>query len=103
MNPAMLPAAVRDRGEHLMARAADLQRSARQITRMLGRDETIYRRSADTFRHGTARAAVAAEIKLARRWLRLRGYDAAAVCAQFRDPGAFAFCDGGGAVPADLC
>lgn len=103
MNPATLPAAVRDRGEALMARAAGLQSSARQITKMLGRTETIYRRSADTFRHGTARAAVATEIKLARRWLRLRGYDAAAVCAEFRDPVAFAFVDGGGALPSDLC
>lgn len=91
-NPAMLTDATRERGEHLMARATDLQARARQITRMMGRAETIYRRTADTFRHGAERAAVAAEIREARRWLRDAGYDAAVVCAEFRDPGAHAFC-----------
>lgn len=101
-NPAMISAATRERGEVLMDRADDLQRMARDITRALGRAETIYRRTADTFRHGGARDAVAAEVKLCRRWLRDNGYDAGHVCHEFRDPGAFAFCDGGGATPENI-
>lgn len=87
-----------------MSLAADLQASARQITRMMGRAETIYRRSspAFTFGHGDTRRRVAAEIRQCRQWLRDRGLDAGRVCAEFRDPVAFAHCDGGGAMPCDL-
>lgn len=92
-NPATIPDNLRDRGEALMSLAADLQASARQITRMLGRAETIYRRTAPTFAHGATRDRVAAEVRDCRRWLRDRGYDASRVCAEFRDPDAFAFCD----------
>lgn len=101
-NPAMIPDSIRDRGEALMSLADDLQASAKQITRMLGRAETIYRRTAPTFGHGAARGRVAEEIRACRQWLRDAGYDAAAVCAEFRDPDAFAFCDGGGATAADF-
>ena len=101
-NPATITDSIRDRGEALMALAADLQASARQITKMLGRAETIDRRTAPTFAHGATRGRVAEELRACRRWLRDRGYDAAAVCAQFRDPDAYAFCDGGGATAADL-
>lgn len=93
---------IRNRGEALMALAADLQASARQITRMLGRAETIYRRSSPAFGHGAVRDRVAAEVRQCRQWLRDRGLDAAAVCAEFRDPVAVAHCDGGGALPCDL-
>lgn len=101
-NPATITDSIRDRGEALMALAADLQASARQITRMMGRAETIYRRTAPAFGHGATRGRVAGELRACRQWLRDRGYDAARVCAEFRDPGAVAFCDGGGATPADL-
>lgn len=101
-NPAHIPDSIRDRGEALMSLASGLQASARQITRMLGRAETVYRRAAPTFGHGATRDRVAAEVRACRQWLRDAGYDAAAVCAEFRDPDAFAFCDGGGATAADL-
>lgn len=97
-----LDSRIRDRGEALMALAADLQASARQITRMLGRAETIYRRSSPAFGHGVVRDRVAAEVRQCRQWLRDRGLDAGAVCAEFRDPVAHAHCDGGGALPCDL-
>lgn len=93
---------IRDRGEALMARAADLQAAARQITRMMGRDETIYRRTSPAFGHGATRDRAAAEVRACRQWLRDRGLDAAAICAEFRDPGRFAFVDGGGATPANI-
>jgi len=101
-NPATITDSIRDRGEALMSLAAGLQASARQITRMLGRAETIYRRSSPAFGHGITRDRVAREVRACRRWLRDRGYDAAAVCAEFRDPDACAFCDGGGATAKDF-
>jgi hypothetical protein len=101
-NPATITDRIRDRGEALMSLASDLQSSARQITKMLGRAETIYRRASPTFAHGAARDRVAREVRACRQWLRDRGYDAAAVCAEFRDPDAFAFCDGGGATAQDF-
>ena len=93
---------IRDRGEALMKLAADLQDSARQITRMVGRGETIYRRTAPAFGHGAARDRAAREIKQCRRWLRDHGYDVGATCAEFRDPVKFAHADGGGATPASI-
>lgn len=101
-NPATIPGDIRHWAEVDMRRAADLQAAARQAAADVGRQTVIFRRSSLAFPDRGSRGEVARRIVALRRRLRDAGYDAGRVCAEFRDPDAFAFCDGGGATAADL-
>jgi hypothetical protein len=102
-NPALIPGSVMREIESRMARAADLQETRRHIVRHHGLQQWAwylqnpFSCAADRRRHA------AAAIRAARRLIAHNGYDVATVCAYARDPGAYAFCDGGGANPENIC
>jgi hypothetical protein len=102
-NPANIPDSVMREFEARMDRMADLQQTRRHVVRHHGLQhwrwylDNPFSSAADNRRHA------AASIRAARRLIAHNGYDVATVCAIARDPGAFAFCDGGGATPENIC
>lgn len=102
-NPATIPARVMQEFESRMAHASGLQETRRHVVKHHGKAEWAWLSTTDTERHKSQRAQAARWIIEARQLIRENGYDVAAVCAIARDPGKFAFCDGGGATPATIC
>ena len=101
-NPAAIPACVMQEFERLMARAEDMQETRRHVVKHHGRSEWSWLSTTTHERHGRERLQAARSILEARRLIRENGFDVAKVCAIARDPGAFAFCDGGGASPENI-
>lgn len=101
-NPATIPANVMQEIERRMDRAADLQQTRRHILRHHGAQQWRWYLDNPFAGHAERRVAAARAIREARRLIAENGYDVAEVCAIARDPGKFAFCDGGGATPANI-
>lgn len=101
-NPATIPASVMDEFERRMDHAADLQETRRHVIRQHGMAEWRWLSTTPHERHGRERAQAARWIREARQLIAQNGYDVAEVCAIARDPGKFAFCDGGGATPENI-
>jgi len=102
-NPATIPTRVMQEFESRMARAADLQETRRHVVKHHGLQQWRWVLENPFKSDRDRRLQAARSIIEARRLIRENGYDVAIVCAYARDPGAFAFCDGGGATPATIC
>ena len=105
-NPATIPDSAMREIERRMARAEEMQERRRFVTRHHGRFAwgqcSTPGRGYDADAEHERRREAAASIREARRLIAENGYDVAEVCAIARDPGKFAFCDGGGATPANI-
>lgn len=101
-NPATIPARVMQEIESRMERAADLQQTRRHVMRHHGAQHWAWY-LANPFSCAADRRSQAARAVLeARELIRINGFDVATICAIARDPGKFAFCDGGGATPENI-
>ena len=101
-NPATIPAHIMQEFESRMARAESLQETRRHVVKHHGRAEWQWLSTTTHERHGRERSQAALWIREARALIRLNGFDTWAVCAIARDPGKFAFCDGGGATAENI-
>jgi hypothetical protein len=105
-NPATIPDHIMLEIERRMAYAEELQGTRRFVTRSHGvwhwSECSTPGRGYDADAEHDRRVAAARSIREARETLRRNGYDVAEVCSIARDPDAYAFCDGGGAVAADF-
>ena len=101
-NPAEIPSSVMRAFECYMVFAADLQATRRHIRSALGQQHWVWHLDNPYSCCRQERSMAADRIKKARRLIRENGYDVAEVCSIARDPGMYAFCDGGGAAPADF-
>jgi len=101
-NPATIPACVMREIESRMDRLADLQQTRRHVMQHHGAQHWAWY-LANPFNGAADRRVQAARaVQAARKLIQLNGYDVATVCAIARDPGKFAFCDGGGATPENI-
>ena len=105
-NPATIPDNIMLEIERRMAHAEELQATRRFVTRSYGSwhwsECSTPGRGYDADAEHDRRAAAARSIQEAREIIRRQGYDVAEVCSIARDPDAYAFCDGGGALAADF-
>jgi len=101
-NPATIPAIVMREIKSRMDRLADLQQTRRHVMRHHGRQDWAWYLANPFNSAAGERVQAARSILEARRIIRENGFDVATVCAIARDPGAFAFCDGGGATPENI-
>lgn len=101
-NPATIPASVMREFESRMDHAAGLQETRRHVIRHHGMAEWRWLSTTPHERHQAQRSQAARWIREARKLIAENGYDVAEVCAIARDPGKFAFCDGGGATPENI-
>jgi hypothetical protein len=104
--PATIPTSVMREIERRMARAEEMQGRRRHVVKHHGRwhwsECCTPGRGYDADAEHERRREAAASIREARRLIAENGYDVADVCAIARDPGKFAFCDGGGATPENI-
>jgi len=101
-NPAEIPQSVMRIIESDMARADDMQAKRRHVTRHHGLFHWQWLATTPYQSVCSERAAMAQRLKVIRAQCRENGYPTGEVCALARDPGKFAFCDGGGATPSDF-
>jgi len=101
-NPATIPTRVMQEIEARMERAADLQQTRRHVIRHHGAQHWQWYLGNPFSCAADRRSQAARAVLEARRMIRENGYETWHVCAIARDPGAFAFCDGGGATPENI-
>lgn len=101
-NPAKIPTIVMEDITRRMARMQDMQATRAHVIKHHGLSEWRWLSTTPTLGHARDRAYAAASIREVRRLILENGYDTWEVCAIARDPGKFAFCDGGGATPENI-
>jgi hypothetical protein len=101
-NPANIPSGIMSEIECRLARGADLQETRRHVVKHHGRNEWQWLSTTPHQNCRQDRATAAKRIRQIRKLIAENGYDVAQVCSIARDAGMYAFCDGGGATPADF-